>query len=88
MIGKKLSIERRYYITNHLNKDAKFINETVRSHWRVENNQHWQLDVSFYEDSCHLKSGNAGANFSVLNKVSLAFLKNEKTAKMGIKSKD
>jgi predicted transposase YbfD/YdcC len=33
LIGKKRSIERRYYITSHLTKDAKFINETVRSHW-------------------------------------------------------
>jgi predicted transposase YbfD/YdcC len=87
LIGKKQSIERRYYITSHLTKDAKFINETVRSHWCVENNLHWQLDVSFDEDRCRLRSGNAAANFSFLNKIALALLKNEKTAKMGIKSK-
>jgi predicted transposase YbfD/YdcC len=48
---------------------------------------YWQLDVSFDEDSCRLRSGNAAANFSFLNKIALALLKNEKTAKMGIKSK-
>ena len=87
LIGEKQSIVRRYYITSHLTKDAEFINETVRSHWSVENNLHWQLDVSFDEDSCRLRSGNAAANFSFLNKIALALLKNEKTAKMGIKSK-
>lgn len=87
LIGKKKSTERRYYITSHITKDAKFINETVRSHWSVENNLHWQLDVSFDEDSCRLRSGNAAANFSFLNKIALALLKKEKTAKMGIKSK-
>jgi predicted transposase YbfD/YdcC len=74
LIGKKQSIERRYYITSHFTKDAKFINETVRSHWSVENNLHWQLDVSFDEDSCRLRSGNAAANFSFLNKIALALM--------------
>ena len=87
IIGNKESIARRYYITSHSSKDAKFINQTVRSHWSVENNLHWQLDVSFDEDNCRLRSGNAAANFSFLNKIALALLKNEKTAKMGIKSK-
>lgn len=87
IIGNDCSIERRYYITSHLDKDAKFISETIRSHWCVENNLHWQLDVSFNEDQCRLRSGNAAANFSFLNKVALSLLKNEKTAKIGIKSK-
>ena len=58
----------------------------MKQFWGVENNLHWQLDVSFDEDSCRLRSGNAAANFSFLNKVGLALLKNEKTVKMGIKS--
>lgn len=53
----------------------------------MENNLHWQLDVSFNEDQCRLRSGNAAANFSFLNKVALNLLKNEKTTKIGIKSK-
>ena len=72
IIGNKESIARRYYITNHPSKDAKFINQTVRSHWSVENNLHWQLDVSFDEDNCRLRSGNAAANFSFLNKVAIS----------------
>lgn len=87
IIGDKISVERQYYITSHSNKNAQFINETVRSHWSVENNLHWQLDVSFDEDQCRLRSGNAAANFSFLNKIALALLKNKKTAQMGIKSK-
>lgn len=87
IIGDKSATERRYYITSHSDKDAKFIGEAIRSHWCVENKLHWQLDVSFNEDQCRLRSGNAAANFSFLNKVALSLLKNEKTAKIGIKSK-
>jgi len=87
IIGEEVSTERRYYITSHCDKDAQFINEAIRSHWCVENNLHWQLDVSFNEDQCRLRSGNAAANFSFLNKIALNLLKNEKTTKIGIKSK-
>ncbi|MCK5819959.1 MAG: ISAs1 family transposase [Psychromonas sp.] len=87
LIGKNLSIERRYYITSHLTKDAKIINETVRSHWSVENNQHWQHDVNFDEDSCRLRSENPATNFSFLNKTALPLLKNEKKLKMKKKRK-
>lgn len=87
LINNESSIERRYFITSHSDKDAKFIGNAIRSHWQVENNLHWQLDVSFNEDQCRLRSGNAAANFSFLNKIALNLLKNEKTAKIGIASK-
>ncbi len=87
MIGSEHSVERRYYITSHFDKDAEFIGSGIRDHWYVENKLHWQLDVSFNEEQCRLRSGNAAANFSFLNKMALNLLKNEKTAKMGIKSK-
>jgi predicted transposase YbfD/YdcC len=30
--------------------DARAMAAAVRGHWAVENNLHWQLDVSFNED--------------------------------------
>ncbi|RJY01907.1 ISAs1 family transposase, partial [Parashewanella spongiae] len=41
----------------------------------------------FDEDSCRLRSGNAAENMAIMNKTALNMLKNEKTAKVGIKSK-
>lgn len=81
------NIERRYYITSHGNKTAEEIGKMIRSHWHVENKLHWQLDVSFDEDSCRLRSGHAAANFSLLNKIALNLLKNENSVKAGIKTK-
>ena len=71
IIGSEQSVERRYYITSHCDKKAEFINNGIREHWHVENKLHWQLDVSFNEDQCRLRSGNAAANFSFLNKIAL-----------------
>ncbi|WP_133309786.1 ISAs1 family transposase [Parashewanella spongiae] len=85
--GIEKTMERRYYISSHLKPKAEFISNAIRSHWFVENKLHWQLDVSFDEDSCRLRSGNAAENMAIMNKTALNMLKNEKTAKVGIKSK-
>lgn len=72
----KTTVERRYYITS-LPLDSERITETIRSHWSIENNLHWQLDVSFNEDS-QKKKKNAAQNFSLLNKIAMTQLKNNK----------
>ena len=72
----KTTVEKRYYITS-LPSDSGRITETIRSHWSIENNLHWQLDVSFNEDS-QKKKKNAAQNFSLLNKIAMTQLKNNK----------
>lgn len=72
----KTTIEKHYYITS-LPLDSDRIIETIRSHWSIENNLHWQLDVSFNEDA-QKKKKNAARNFSVLNKITMTQLKNNK----------
>ena len=61
--------------------------EAVRGHWSIENRLHWQLDVTFQEDQCRIRQGHADANFSILRRAALSLLKNETTAKVGIKNK-
>lgn len=81
--GEK-SEEYRYVISS-LKANAKEILEYARNHWAIENNLHWQLDVSFNEDGGRRKN-NAAQNFSMLSKMALTILKQEET-KIGIKSK-
>lgn len=83
----RVSREQRLYITSHRNKDADFIANAIRSHWFVENKLHWQLDVSFNEDQNRLRSGYAAENFSMMNKIALNLLKNERSVKVGVKTK-
>ena len=83
----KVSREQRLYITSHGTKSADFIANSIRSHWLVENKLHWQLDVSFNEDQNRLRSGYAAENFSIMNKIALNLLKNEKSVKVGVKTK-
>ncbi len=53
----------------------------------MENKLHWQLDVSFNEDKNRLRSGYGAENFSMMNKIALNLLKNEKSVKVGVKTK-
>lgn len=76
----------RYYILSKYVSGRRFA-EAVRSHWGIENNLHWQLDVTFQEDLCRIRKGHANENFSILRRTALSLLKNEKSHKVGIKNK-
>lgn len=83
---KESSPERRYYITS-LPMNASRFSEAVRTHWSVENQLHWSLDMSFNEDQCRVRKDNAPENFSIIRHIALSMLKREKTAKVGINIK-
>ena len=78
--------EVRYYILSKYVSGQRFAT-AVRGHWSIENRLHWQLDVTFREDQCRIRKGNADANFSSLRRTTLSLLKNESSLKVGIKNK-
>ncbi len=82
----KTEREIRYYITS-LKPDAVRLNRAIRQHWGIENKLHWALDVSFGEDLDRKRAGHAAQNFSLLNRIALNLLKQDKTCKLGIKGK-
>jgi predicted transposase YbfD/YdcC len=84
--GDKATDDVRYYILSK-RMSARSFGAAVRGHWGIENRLHWQLDVTFGEDQCRIRKGHADANFSILRRTALSLLKNEKTAKVGIKNK-
>ncbi|MDG3005966.1 ISAs1 family transposase [Paludisphaera mucosa] len=76
----------RYYILSR-RPDARAFADAVRGHWTIENSLHWQLDVTFGEDACRVRTGLADANLSVVRRAALGLLKNEKSEKIGVKNK-
>ena len=63
------------------------MNRAIRPHWGIENKLHWALDVSFGEDLDRKRTGQAAQNYSMRNRIALNLLKQEKSCKLGIKSK-
>ncbi len=82
----KTERETRFYITS-LKPQAERLNRAIRQHWSIENKLHWALDVSFGEDLDRKRTGNAAQNFSVLNRIALNLLQQDKATKLGIKGK-
>ena len=74
------SMEHRYYITS-LADDPKQLNRVIRSHWGIENNLHWNLDVVFKEDGQLKRAGHSAQNFNLISKIALAMIDNEKSTK-------
>ncbi|MBI5865865.1 MAG: ISAs1 family transposase [Planctomycetes bacterium] len=71
--------ERRYFISSIAALDAERMLGYIRGHWGVENGLHWCLDVGFDEDHRRIRTG--------LSRIGLNLLKQERTEKVGIKSK-
>lgn len=82
-IGDKVGTEIRYYITS-LRADAEQFGIAVRGHWGIENSVHWVLDVVFREDDCRIRKGYASENLSVIRRIALNLLGQEKSIKKGI----
>jgi predicted transposase YbfD/YdcC len=85
-LGDQTSVERRYFISSRADPAAGHL-AVIRSHWGIENELHWCLDVAFGEDHSRIRKGEGAQNFSFLRRLALTLLKREKTAKLGLKAK-
>lgn len=68
--------EIRYYISDENVHNASYYNSLARGHWAIENKLHWHLDVTFKEDQCRTRIGNAPENLSTIRKFALQIISN------------
>ncbi len=73
-IGGKQTLETRYYISDESEVNALYFNRLTRGHWAIENQLHWHLDVTFREDACRARKGNAPENLATLRKLALQII--------------
>jgi predicted transposase YbfD/YdcC len=86
IINEKSEKSMRYFFSS-LRSNAAQIMEYQRSHWGIENKLHWVLDVALNEDRARMRKDNAASNFSLVRKMSLNLLRQDKVSKIGVKGK-
>lgn len=84
-IGDEKSCEDRYHIASITG--AKRVLSAVRSHWGIENQLHWCLDIAFDEDRCRVRKEHGAENFAILRHIALNLLRHEKSCKRSIRGK-
>ena len=77
--------EQRFYLLSQI-VEAATLNTMVRSHWGIENQVHWVLDVVFHEDQSWIRTGDAPQNMAVVRHIALNLLRQE-TSKGSLKTK-
>lgn len=79
-------IERatRYYLTSLSYKKHRKMQEAIREHWQIENALHYKLDVGLKEDQCPIYRGYADRNLSIMRKIVLKLLVDDKSSQEGI----
>jgi len=73
----KTSSETRYYISD-LPGDTEKLAGVARSHWGIENELHWVLDVIMNEDRSRARKDNAAANLATMRRVAINMAKRVK----------
>ena len=63
----------RFFLLSRKLSAQQFL-KVVRTHWSIENNLHWVLDVLFGEDACRTRKDHAPENLAALRKIAINIL--------------
>ncbi len=84
--GKQKATFTHFYLTSLPPEAAKFLT-TVRTHWCIENQLHWVLDVAFDEDNNRARTGHSPHNLAIIRHVALNLIKQDTSTKIGVKNR-
>lgn len=80
--ARRTSVETSYYLSS-LAGEVRTFADAARSHWGIENGQHWILDVAFREDESRVRVDHGAENVAVLRRIALNLLRQDTTTKAG-----
>lgn len=81
----EVSTERAYYLLSF--DDVDLFAKSVRSHWGVENNLHWQLDATFADDANLTAEKDSAAALSIMKRFVLSLISIVKGCYKGLSMK-
>jgi predicted transposase YbfD/YdcC len=75
-IGGVTNSEVHYFIGSRAMSVRRYA-KALRGHWGIENNLHWQLDVSFGEDANRVQKRHGAENLALVRRLALSLLKRQ-----------
>jgi predicted transposase YbfD/YdcC len=85
--AKKTSEETSFYLTSRPGVDVEELGRAIRSHWGVENELHWSLDVVFREDASRVRKDHGPENLAIIRRIVLNLVRQETSVKASLKGK-
>ncbi|PIF89970.1 putative transposase YbfD/YdcC [Acidovorax sp. 62] len=86
--GGEASEEVSYYLSSlPVHTPARVLAHSIRSHWAVENQLHWSLDVAMREDAAQSYKDQGQHNQTLLRRMALQLLKSDTSVKVGVQAK-
>ncbi|NJK72427.1 MAG: ISAs1 family transposase [Synechococcaceae cyanobacterium SM2_3_60] len=85
-LWNQITRETMIYLTS-LPGDAALIGRAIRTHWGIENQLHWVLDVTWGEDKSRIRRGHGGENMALLRRLAISVLNQETSKKRSLKQK-
>jgi predicted transposase YbfD/YdcC len=68
-----------FYISSLQTDVPQKYHDLARGHWSIENQLHWQLDLTFGEDGSRIRTDNAPLNMNIIRKFALFLLSKHET---------
>jgi len=78
--------ETRYYVLSTA-LSAASCNRAVRTHWGIENQAHWILDMAFADDQSRVRVGHGAENFAILRRLALNVIRQDHSKHGGVKAR-
>ena len=72
--GEPQTVITRWFLLSRLLSPQRMI-EVARTHWTIENQLHWVLDVDLAEDAARSRKDNAPQNLALIRKLALNLLR-------------
>lgn len=76
--------QTRSYLSSRAG-DARSIARAVRSHWGIETQGHWVLDVAFREDASRARIGHSTTNLASIRTLARNLFRRDPTRRIGVK---
>ena len=78
--------ETTFFISS-LPPKVKRLSKFIRDHWKIENSEHYVLDVTFAEDASRIRRGTSPEISAAMRRMALNILQRDTTVKDNIRGK-